>query len=56
MSIIPPRGRGTASNPHNRFAPTRSLAEEDGWYQDETPPTHATEVRRELAKTVISRN
>ncbi|MBD9483379.1 PA0069 family radical SAM protein [Pseudomonas sp. PDM14] len=57
MSIsLPPRGRGTASNPHNRFAQTRSQVEDDGWYQDETPFTHATEVRRETAKTVISRN
>ena len=28
-----PRGRGTASKPHNRFAPTSSEAEDDGWYQ-----------------------
>ena len=56
MSTLPPRGRGTASNPHNRFAPTRSEAEDDGWYQDEAPPCRATEVRRETAKTVISRN
>ena len=57
MSVtLPPRGRGTASNPHNRFAPTRSEAEDDGWFQDETPPSRATEVRSELAKTVISRN
>lgn len=56
-SPTPPiRGRGTASNPHNRFAPTRSEVEDDGWFQDETPPTHATEVRHEQAKTVISRN
>ncbi|WP_372877255.1 PA0069 family radical SAM protein [Pseudomonas sp.] len=57
MSVsLPPRGRATASNPHNRFAPTRSLAEDDGWFQDETPPSRATEVRSELAKTVITRN
>jgi hypothetical protein len=55
-SPLPPRGRGTASNPHNRFAPTRSEAEDDGWYQDEAPPCRATEVRMEQAKTVISRN
>ena len=54
--VLPPRGRGTASNPHNRFAPTRSVAEDDGWFQDEMPPSRATEVRRETAKTVISRN
>ena len=53
---IPPRGRGTASNPHNRFAPTRSQAEDDGWFQAETPPCRATEVRAERAKTVITRN
>lgn len=55
-ATLPPRGRGTASNPHNRFAPTRSEVEDDGWFQDETPPSRATEVRSELAKTVISRN
>ncbi|WP_462380219.1 PA0069 family radical SAM protein [Pseudomonas sp. Marseille-QA0892] len=52
----PIRGRGTAINPHNRFAPTRSVAEDDGWYQDETPVTRATEVRQETAKTIIARN
>jgi DNA repair photolyase len=50
------RGRGTATNPHNRFAPTQSVLEDDGWYQEEAPPTHATEVRRETAKTIIARN
>lgn len=52
----PPRGRGTASNPHNRFAATRSEAEHDGWYEDATPLTFTTAVRQETAKTVISRN
>jgi len=57
MSVsLPPRGRGTASNPHNRYAPTRSEQEDDGWYQDETPPSRATEVRKEKAKTAITRN
>lgn len=54
LSSIP--GRGAAGNPHNRFAPTRSEAEEDGWYQEQTPPTRATEIRPEQAKTIISRN
>ena len=32
MSVsLPPRGRGTASNPHNRFAPQRIIASDDGW-------------------------
>ncbi|PKM33504.1 MAG: radical SAM protein [Gammaproteobacteria bacterium HGW-Gammaproteobacteria-12] len=57
MSVsLPPRGRGTASNPHNRYAPTRSEQEDDGWYQDETPQSRATEVRKEQAKTAITRN
>ena len=52
---LPPRGRGTATNLHNRFAPTVSVAEDDGWYQD-VPPTQGTEVRIETAKTIITRN
>jgi len=52
---LPPRGRGTASNPYNRFAPTRSVAEDDGWFQ-EVPPSRATEVRAETAKSIITRN
>ena len=57
MSLIsPPRGRSTASKPHNRFAPSVSEAQDDGWYQEQTPLTFVTEVRHEQAKTVISRN
>jgi DNA repair photolyase len=56
MSLLPPRGRGTAYNPHNRFAPTRSEAEDDGWYQEETPQTCAAEIRQERARTIITRN
>lgn len=52
---LPPRGRGTATNPHNRFAPNRSVAEDDGWYQ-EVPLTQGTEVMIETAKTIITRN
>lgn len=51
----PPKGRGTAHNPYNRFAPSHSVAEDDGWYQ-EVPQTQGTEVRVEMAKSVISRN
>ncbi|RJG12677.1 PA0069 family radical SAM protein [Pseudomonas cavernicola] len=54
-STLPPRGRGTASNPYNRFAPTRSVAEDDGWFQ-EVPLSRATEVRIETAKSIITRN
>ncbi|WP_068828886.1 PA0069 family radical SAM protein [Pseudomonas sp. BMS12] len=52
---LPPRGRGTASNPHNRFAAQRIIASDDGWFQ-EVPPSRATEVRVEMAKTIITRN
>ncbi|MNZ26347.1 Radical SAM superfamily protein [compost metagenome] len=51
----PQKGRGTAHNPHNRFAPSHSVAEDDGWHQ-EVPLTQGTEVRVETAKTIISRN
>ena len=54
-TALPPRGRGTGHNPHNRFAPRRSQAEDDGWYQ-EAPLTQGTEVRIETAKTIITRN
>lgn len=52
---LPPRGRGTASNPHNRFAPTTSVPVDNDWF-DEVPKPQVTEIRNELAKTVISRN
>ena len=51
MKPTPLRGRGTTANPHNRFAPNHSVAEDDGWYQ-EVPLTQGTEVRIELAKTI----
>jgi len=56
--MIPPapqKGRGTAHNPHNRFASSHSVVEDDGWYQ-EVPQTQGTEVRAETAKSMISRN
>ncbi len=56
MNVLPPRGRGTASNPHNRFAPTRSEPEHSDWYEEDVPPSRATEVRSERARTVISYN
>ena len=55
ITPVPPRGRGTATNPHNRFAPSRSVVEDDGWYQ-EVPQTQNTEVIIEKAKSIISRN
>jgi DNA repair photolyase len=56
--MIPPapqKGRGTAHNPHNRFAARVSVVEDDGWHH-EVPSTQGTEVRIETAKTIISHN
>lgn len=49
------RGRGALGNPHNRYAPTRTEAFDDGWDQ-EVPACAATEVRQEQVRTAISHN
>ena len=55
MPITAPlRGRGSASNPANRFAPTRS--ESDAQWQEEVPVSIATEIQEERSTTIISRN
>ncbi|QJD57646.1 PA0069 family radical SAM protein [Pseudomonas sp. gcc21] len=57
-SLIPVRslrGRGTLTNPANRFARTVSEADHDGWTED-APLTAATEVRIEQSKSIITRN
>ncbi|KAF1004623.1 MAG: hypothetical protein GAK28_03825 [Luteibacter sp.] len=50
------KGRGAVSNPEGRFESTRRQAEDDGWYRDDDEHRPATEVREELARSVISRN
>ncbi|WP_404474238.1 PA0069 family radical SAM protein [Vreelandella venusta] len=50
------KGRGATYDPHNRFAPTRSVAEDDGWWQDEASTSLATEVREEASKSALSWN
>lgn len=55
MSNPPPKGRGTASNPVNRYAPTHIEPIDDGWYQ-EVPPPQLTEIRFEQTKTAITYN
>jgi DNA repair photolyase len=50
------KGRGATINPAGRFASSRQQAVDDGWYQEATPDSIATEVRPEAARTVISRN
>ena len=50
------KGRGALSNPHPRFVQAQTEAVDDGWYQEETPQTIATEVRPEPARSIISHN
>ncbi|MGH8252808.1 MAG: PA0069 family radical SAM protein [Steroidobacteraceae bacterium] len=50
------KGRGATINPAGRFASVESQSVDDGWYQEETPDSVATEVRPEAARSVISRN
>ena len=52
----PHKGRGATYNPHNRFAPTSSMAEDDGWWQEEMTSRLATTVRDERSKTALSWN
>ncbi len=49
-------GRGALSNPHPRFIEAKTDAVDDGWYQEETPQTIATEVRPEPARSIIAHN
>jgi DNA repair photolyase len=50
------KGRGATYDPHNRFAPTHSVAEDDGWWQEEAATSLATEVREEPSKSALSWN
>lgn len=50
------KGRGALSNPEGRFESTRAVAIDDGWYSEESLSRPKTEVREEIARSVISRN
>jgi DNA repair photolyase len=50
------KGRGATINPAGRFASVESQSVDDGWVQEETPDSVATEVRAEAARSVISHN
>lgn len=50
------KGRGAGINPEGRFETLRVEAVEDGWWRDEEIHAPATEVRAEIARTIISRN
>ena len=36
------KGRGATYDPHNRFAPTQSIADDDGWWREETSKQYVT--------------
>ncbi|MFY0990810.1 PA0069 family radical SAM protein [Halomonas sp. C05BenzN] len=50
------KGRGATFSPRNRFAPTASERENDGWWQEEVPERLATEVRDERTRSALSWN
>lgn len=50
------KGRGATYDPHNRFAPTCSVVEDDGWWHEEASTSLATEIREEPSKSALSWN
>ncbi len=52
----PIKGRGTADNREGRFESRRVEAEEDGWWREEEIRAPATDVRAEVARSIISHN
>ncbi|MEJ2308371.1 MAG: PA0069 family radical SAM protein [Gammaproteobacteria bacterium] len=53
----PIKSRGATLNPPNRFASTRTEAEDDGWGMlDEEPEALATTLTPDTSKSVIARN
>ncbi|TDX32332.1 DNA repair photolyase [Modicisalibacter xianhensis] len=50
------KGRGATFDPHNRFAPTFSEAEADGWWQEALADRIPTSVRDERSRTALSWN
>ncbi|MGH6935041.1 MAG: PA0069 family radical SAM protein, partial [Methylocella sp.] len=52
----PWRGRGAMSNASGRFEEESRWREDDGWDLPEDLPPRRTEVTREIAKTIVTRN
>jgi DNA repair photolyase len=52
----PIKGRGTADNREGRFESRHLESVEDGWWREEEIRAPATEVRAEIARSIISRN
>ena len=52
----PIKGRGAADNREGRFESRRVESVEDGWWREEEIRAPATEVRAEVARSIISHN
>ncbi len=52
----PIKGRGTTDNREGRFESRHVESVEDGWWRDEEIRAPATEVRAEVARSIISHN
>jgi DNA repair photolyase len=52
----PIKGRGTGDNREGRFESRRVEAVEDGWWREEEIRAPATEVRAEVARSIIAHN
>jgi DNA repair photolyase len=52
----PIKGRGTADNREGRFESRHIEAVEDGWWRDEEIRAPATEVKAEVARSIIAHN
>jgi len=52
----PIKGRGTGDNREGRFESRHVEATEDGWWRDEEIRAPATEVRAEVARSIIAHN
>lgn len=50
------KGRGAGSNPHVRFETTERHGFDDGWDMLEEAPVLRTQVRDEMAKSIIAKN
>jgi DNA repair photolyase len=56
MPTLPQRGRGASSNASGRFEKENRCLENDGWDRPEDLPPLRTQVTRESAKTIVTRN
>lgn len=52
----PLKGRGATYNPDNRFQPTHSTVEDDGWWQEALPERISTHVQLEAPRSALSWN